>query len=132
MAIQYTATVGEISTNVVRTTVTADPAANEVVMVITTAAEGTDLYRISDIVEGFNDLANRFLNPTQYSFNPALIKGLENPIGGANGIASAVAATPGTQGIGIFCGSGVNPSNMITNQTIKVMIETLIETEGVQ
>jgi len=134
MTIQYTSFVGGVTRDVVRDTLPSDPNADEVVFIIGTTVETTQGYMKSRIVESALELADRFLNHTQYTFG--VIAGLSKEITGANGIATVranAAAVPLTE-VAILIGTdtiGNQVGNGIIHETIVQIVEAYLETDGV-
>jgi len=134
MTIQYTSFVGGVTKDVVRDTVISDPNPDEVVFIIGTTVETTQGYMKSRIVESALELADRFLNNTQYTFG--VIAGLSKEITGANGIATVranSAAIPLTE-VAILIGTdtlGNRVGNSIIHETIVQIVEAYLETDGV-
>ncbi len=136
MAIQFTSIVGGITKDVIRDTVLADPRTDEVIFVIGDTVDTVLGYQKSRIYESALELADRFLNNTQYVFTGGIINGLTKKITDANGFAlevAAVAAVPANE-VAILVGSDTLPSsigNSIIYETIVQIAERFLETDGV-
>lgn len=133
MTIQYTMTVGEAQAAVVRTTTAVDPTALQVVLLIGTTVEEEELYLVSSIQEGIKALGDRFLNDLEYGFTAGTIKALSKLVKGPNVLATVradVAAVAITE-IAILIGDDVVQGDGITRESIDVLSNAFLETEGV-
>jgi len=135
MTIQYTANLGGSDIDIVRTVTAADPVALEVAVILATNVHTANGYKVSSIAEAMEDIANRFLNATQYGIrNNGAISGLAKDPDGANGIVAVVAniLALGLEDVTILLGPGITQiDDALVNQTILTIKDYYLSTDGV-